>query len=108
MPLAYVVPVPVRNVNRDISLNHRLASQARIQLKIRRLLHAVHLVVFHLRQIIHAVLHDHMAGGAGAASATGMFEMKTEVHRHIEQRARQAMTLVRQFGRIELKDFIGG
>ena len=108
MPFAYVIPVPVRNIHHYIAFHNRLASQARIQLKIRRLLHAIHLVILHLRQVFHPLLHHHMAGRARAASAAGMLQMKTEIHRHIQQRAGTPVVLIRQLAGLEFESLSGG
>ena len=95
-------------MNRNIPLNHGLASQPRVQLKIRSLFYPVQLVVFHLRKIFHALFHHDVASGAGAASPAGVFQMKSEVHRHIEQGARPAMPFIGQLTGLELECFIGG
>jgi hypothetical protein len=108
MAFAHVIPIPVRNVDRDIPFYHRLTTQSRVELKVGSLLHAVDLVVVHLRQIIHSVFHDNMAGGTRAASAAGMFEMKAEIHRHIEQRRWLSMPFIRHGCRVELKRLSGG
>lgn len=95
MPFADVIAVPLRNIHRHVSAHDRLASEARAQLIVRCLLDAIHLVVIHLGEILRSFFDDHMARGACAASAARMFQMKTEIHRHIEQRFRLSMALVR-------------
>ena len=95
MSFAYVIPVPVRNQHSNITLYDRLASQAGRELKIRGLFHSIDFIVFHFGQIRLALFHDHMASGAGAASAACMLQVKAEIHRDIEQRLRTPMSLVR-------------
>ena len=81
---ADVVPIPVRNQHGHIAFHHGLAAEARMQLEVGRLFHAVHLVIVHFGEVISARFHHHVTSGAGATSATGMFEMKAEVHGDIE------------------------
>jgi hypothetical protein len=48
-----------------------------------------------------------VAGGAGAASAAGMFDVNAEIDRHIQQRFGFAMFVVRQFPVFELHRLSG-
>ena len=103
MAFAHVIPVPFRNVHRDVALHYRLASQARTKLIIGCLFHAVEFIVIHLGEIRVAFLNHHMACRTRAASAAGVFQMETEIHRDIKQRFRLSMPLVGQFALIELE-----
>jgi hypothetical protein len=108
VPLTDVIPVPFRYHHRYVALHHSLASQPGIQLKIGSLLHAVDLIVINLRKIVHALFHNHMAGGAGAASAAGMFQVEPVVHRDIEQRTGEPVAFIGQFALFEFKRLVGG
>ena len=77
-----------------------------MQLIVGRLFHAVGFVVIHLREIVPAGFYYNVAGGAGAASAARMFEMKTEIHRDIEQRTGFSVVLIGQLARFKLKGLI--
>jgi hypothetical protein len=85
MPFAHVIPVPLGNRHHHVTLHHRLTPKPRMELVIRRLLHAVEFVVFHLGKIQAALFDNHVAGGAGAASTAGMLEVKTEIHGNVQQ-----------------------
>ncbi len=60
------------------------------------LFHAVEFVVIHLGEVVITLLHHHVAGGAGAATAAGMFEMQTEIHGNIKQRFRLSVSFIWQ------------
>ena len=105
---ADVVPVPFRNVHGHITLHDGLAAKAGVQLEIRSLFDPVHFIFFHLRQVIDAFLCNHMTGGAGAASATGMLQVEAEVHRHIEQGTRLPMFFIGQFTFFILERHVSG
>ena len=96
MPFADVIPVPLWNRHRYVALYNCLASKPRMELIPRGLLHAVEFVILHFGKIVVAFLHHHVAGGAGAASSAGMFEVQAEVHRDIKQGFRLSMPFVRQ------------
>ena len=102
------VPVPVRDVNGDVAFHHGLASEARVELIVGSLLHAIEFVIVHLGKIRCALLYNHMTGCAGAVPTTRVFEMKAVVHRHIEQRFGLAMTFIGKLTFFELEGFIGG
>jgi len=88
------IPIPVRDVNRDVAFHHGLAPEARVELIVGRLLYAIQFVVIHFGETRRALLYHDMAGCAGAVSTTRMLEMQAIVHRHIEQRFRLAMALI--------------
>jgi 5'-nucleotidase/UDP-sugar diphosphatase len=103
MAFAHVIPVPFRNIHRDVARDHRLASQSRMQLVIGRLFHAVELIVVHLGKIRLAFLDDDVACCTSATSAAGMFQMEAHVHRNIKQRFRLAVPFVGQFSLLKFK-----
>jgi hypothetical protein len=108
MSFADVVPVPVRNHYRHITLHHCLTTQPGIQLKIGCLFHPIDLIIFNLRKIVHALFDDHVTGGARAASSTRVFQMEAIVHRDIEQRFGEPVALVGQFARFKFKRLVSG
>ena len=77
--LADVIPIPGRNFHIHIALNDALAAQSRFQRQSRGHVQAVRFVVIHFRKILQALCHNYVAGGAGAVSPAGMFEMDSKV-----------------------------
>ena len=107
MAFADVVPVPLRNIHHHIALDHRLASKARMQLIIGRLLHAVQLIVFHLGKIGVSLFDHHMTGRTRTTSAARVLQMEAEIHRDIQQRFGLAMTFVGQFSGLKFECLTG-
>ncbi len=95
-------------MHRNIALHDGLAAEPRIELEISRLFHPIHFVVFHFGEIIQTLFGDDVAGGAGTASAAGVFQMKAEVHGDIEQRTRQTMAFIRQLAFLVFERLVGG
>ena len=108
MGFADVVTVPVGNVDYYVAFDHGLAAETGIELEVGGLLDAVHFVVVHLGKVVHALFDHHMARGARAASAAGVFQMKTEVHRHVQQRFGTPVILVGKLAGLEFESFSGG
>ena len=108
MPFADVVAVPRRYVNGHVALHNGLTTQTRVELEIRRLLHAVEFVVIHLGEVVHPVFHHHVARGACTTATAGMLQMEAEIHGDIEQRSGLAMILIRQLAGFELERLVGG
>jgi hypothetical protein len=68
--------------------------------------HAIELIVVGLSQIgVHLIFDDNMAGGTGAISATGVFQMNAEIQRDVEQRFRLSMAFIRQLAGLEFNRF---
>ena len=83
----HVVAVPLGDFD-DVGaglFDDCLAAEARVQLDVRGGLHAVELQVFGLADAACALLHMHVAGGAGADAAAGVVEEDAVVLRHIEE-----------------------
>ena len=95
-------------MNGDIAFHDGLAAEAGIQLEIGRLFHTVHFVIFHFGQVVGTLFGDDVAGGAGAASATGMFQVKAEIHGNIEQRTGQTVAFIRQLALLVFECLVGG
>ncbi len=108
MAFADVVAVPVGDVNGDIAFHHSLAAEAGVQLEVGGLFHAVDFVIFHFGQVVGTLFGDDVAGGAGAASTTGMFQVKAEIHGDIEQRTGQAVAFIRQLAFLVFECLVGG
>jgi hypothetical protein len=56
----------------------------------------------HFRQILLSLLHPYVAGGAGAASSTCVFEVESEVQSDIEKRFGSSMFAVGKAAGLEL------
>lgn len=82
---ADVITIPVGNKDSNVAFDDGLATEAGVELEIGGLLDAVEFVVVHFREVFGARFDDHVAGGACAASAAGMFEVEIKIHRHIKQ-----------------------
>jgi len=66
---------------------------------------AILFIVIHGGEVVVALLDDHMAGGAGARSTAGMFNVKAEMFGKVEQAEGFAVVAVRNRFRGEL---VGG
>ena len=71
-----------------------------------RHIQTIKLVVVSFGQIRIAAFYDHVAGGAGAATAAGVFELNAEVQRDIEDRLRLAVLVVRKLAVLELDGLV--
>ena len=103
---AYVIPVPVRNFDRDVPLHHRLATQALVYGDAGRHIYAILLIVVHFRKAVIALLDDHMAGGTGAVASAGVFELDAEIQRYVQYRLGLAMLGVGELAVFELNRFV--
>jgi len=103
-----IVPVPIRNGDDDIAFHYGLATEPGIELEISGLLDAVHFVVFHFGKIFHALFHDDVTGGAGAASSAGVLEVEVVVHGDIEKGFRLAVFFVGQLAGFEFESLSRG
>ncbi len=59
-------------------------------------------VLVHFGKVFHALGDDHVAGGAGAVSAAGMFEMDSKVEADVENRFGLSVLVIGQLSRFEL------
>src|SRR5688572_4172839 len=88
----------------DVALDHGLAAKAGVRPQVPGRVQAIELVVLGFAQIL-LPLHDiQVTGCAGAAASARMLEPHAVVHRHIEERLRQAVTVVRHLAVFELDD----
>src|SRR5271165_7291529 len=81
--LTYIVAVPGRNLNGEITVNHGLTAQTGAQGKACSHIQAVKFIVFRLREVLLSFQHDDVAGGAGAASAASVIQVKPFVQSEI-------------------------
>ena len=95
--LADVVAIPGGDLDGHIALHHCLACQARMQGQAGSLIHPVQLIVIRLGKIGVAAFHNHVAGGAGAASSTGVFQLNSEIQRDVQNRLGLTVFVVREF-----------
>lgn len=72
-----------------------------MQLQIGSLVELVGLVIVHLAEQVLALFDDDVASGAGAIASAGVIQIKTEVKRHIQDRSRLTMILIRK--RVEIE-----
>ena len=103
--LAHVIAVPGRNLDLDVTFHHALAAQARFQRETRGHVQAVGFLIGHFRKILHALVHDDVAGSAGAVAAAGMFQVNSEVEADVQDRSGQPVFLVGQLACLELYGF---
>lgn len=82
---AHIVPVPTRNLKRDIAADNALAPQARVQRQPRCHIQPVRLVLFHLAHVCVAALNYDMASGTGIDASTGMLDVKAEMFGQVQQ-----------------------
>src|SRR6266851_4312701 len=85
------LPNLFRDLHDDVAANDRLAAEPRMKRQPFRRVEAILFVLLHRRQVLLALAHDHVAGGAGAASAAVVLEMDALGERDIEQGTRPAM-----------------
>ncbi len=97
-----VVAVPGRDLDFDVALNHTLAAQARFQREPGGHVQAVGFLIGHLRKVLHALVNDHVAGGAGAVAAAGVFQVDSEVQADVQDRFGEPVFLIWQLARFEL------
>ena len=69
---ADIVPVPGWDFDFHVAFDHCLAAKSRPKRQACRHVQPVQFIVFGFGQIFLAFLNDHVARGAGAASAAGM------------------------------------
>jgi len=82
-------------------LDHRLASQPRGRRQSRRPVEQIFLLLRGLGQDFEALLHDHVAGCAGAIPAARVFEMDLVAEQDVENRAGPAVFLEGRVGGVE-------
>jgi len=87
LTLLHIIPIPLRNLHhiRPRLFNHRLASQSRVQLNIRRRLHTIQLQVLCLANPLRAFLHMEMACRTSTNSTARMIQKYVIVLRHIQK-----------------------
>ena len=99
---ADVVDIPRRDFHFHVAFHHALATQARPEREAGGHLEAVaFFVLIHLGKVLRAFRDDDVAGGAGAVSAAGMFEMYSEVQADIQNRLGLSVLVIGQFSRLE-------
>ncbi len=76
---ADVVAVPAGDLHGDVAFHYRLATEAGAKGQTGGHFQTVEFVVFGFGQIGFAFFYDHVAGGTGAASAAGMFQMDVTI-----------------------------
>ena len=87
----------------DVAFHHALATQARSQREAGSHLEAIpFFVLVQLGKVFHPLGDDHVAGGAGAVSAAGMFEMHSKVQADVQKRFGLSVLVIGQFSRLEL------
>jgi len=67
----------------------------------------VELVIVRFRKIAVARFHNHVAGCARAASAARMLDVNSEIDRHVENRLRLPVLVVRHLAVFEFHGLIG-
>ena len=107
--LADVINIPIGNLNHHVSRHNALATEPGMQRKSGSLFEAVRFIVVHLGKIaVRVRFHNHMAGSASVVAATSVLQVKSEVHRDIQQRFRLSMLPVWQFPGLKVVLDIGG
>src|SRR5215510_3989644 len=73
--------------------DHGLAAEARGGGEPGRLVEEVVLLLLGRRELLETLLHDHVAGGAGAVPPAGMLQGDAVREQHVENRSRSAVVL---------------
>src|SRR5450432_836963 len=99
-----VIPIPRGNFYDNFAglSDHRLASQARVELQVRGHVEAVGFVVVHLGEIFRAFFNPDVAGGAGVVAAAGVVEANAVVQRNIQNGLLFAVVFIGQLTALEL------
>lgn len=92
--LAYIVPVPIRDLDNDIVIYHGLTTEPRAQRQPGRHVKPIFLAFLHLRQTAVALVNNDVTCGAGAVATAGMLERHPEIESNIEHRLGLAMFVV--------------
>src|SRR5215470_6241333 len=87
--------------------DHGLAAEARGGRQPGRLVEEIVLLLFGGRELLEALLHDDVAGGAGAVPPAGMLEGNAVREQHVENRSRAAVVLEGRLARVELDHALG-
>src|SRR5881392_3529259 len=95
----------IDGVARD--LDHGLAAEARGGRQPGRLVEEVVLLLFGGRELLEALLHDDVAGGAGAVPPAGVLERHAVGEEHVEDRSRPPIVLKGGLTRVELDHALG-
>jgi len=91
---ADVIAIPSRNFNSYIALHNGLATQTRAKRQPGRHIQPVQFVVFGFGEVFLAFDHNDVTRSAGAATATGMFQVNIEIQRHVQNRGGLSMIAV--------------
>src|SRR4051794_25305175 len=100
--LLYVIPRIHRKFHDDVALDDCLTAQPRVGPEVPRRIKAVEFLVLRFAEVLLALANVEMTGRARAASTARMLEGDSEIHRHVEERLRQTVVLVRELAFLEL------
>jgi hypothetical protein len=105
-----VVFVPLGNFDHDVggAVGHGLAAQARFGRDAGRFVELVEFGVGGFVAGFEALLHEDVAGGAGAHAATGVVQAHFEALGNVEDAAGNAIVAVRDFLRIDFHGLAAG